>query len=93
MSLIEIKSGSPSTEEIEAKDAVYKLIRHFRQSGFGEEALPAILREVATIALIRAGEIEREEKNDKNARIKVLALEYLQAVAKDTKRKGRKTAR
>lgn len=90
MSLIEIKTGSPSTEEIEAKDAIYKLITHFRQSGFGNDALPAILREVATLALIRASDIEKQERDDKNIRIKALALEYLQAVSKDSKRKGRK---
>lgn len=90
MPIIDIKTGLPSIEEIEAKDSIYKLITHFRQSGFGNDALPAILREVATLALIRAGEIEKQERDDKNARIKVLALEYLQAVSKDTKRKGRK---
>lgn len=93
MSLIEIKTGSPSTEEIEAKDAVYRLVTHLRQGGFGNDALPAILREVATLALIRAGEIEKQERDEKNARIKVLALEYLKAASKDAKRKGRKTAR
>lgn len=90
MPIIDIKTGSPSIEEIEAKDSIYKLITHFRQSGFGNDALPAILREVATLALIRAGEIEKQERDDKNARIRVLALEYLQAASKDTKRKGRK---
>ena len=80
----------PSIEEIEAKDAVYYLSTRIRQSGFSNAALPVILREVATLALIRANEIEKQEKADCNARIKVLALEYLQAVSKDTKRKGRK---
>ena len=93
MPTIDIKTGSPSIEEIEAKDAIYKLVTQFRQSGFGNAALPVILREVATLALIRANEIEKREKDDRNARIKVLALEYLQAASKDTKRKGRKTAR
>jgi hypothetical protein len=93
MPIIDIKTGSPSIEEIEAKDAVYKLITHLRQSGFGNNTVPAILREVATECLIRAGNIEKEEKVEHNARIKALALEYLQAVAKDGKRKGRRTAR
>jgi hypothetical protein len=92
MPTIDIKSGSPSIEEIEAKDAVYKLVTHLRQSGFGNEALPAILREVATLALIRANEIEKQEKDDHNARIRALALEYLQAV-KAEKPKRRKTSR
>ena len=93
MPIIDIKTGSPSIEEIEAKDAVYHLVTRIRQSGFNNAALPVILREVATLALIRANEIEKQEKADCNARIKVLALEYLQAASKDTKRKGRKTAR
>jgi hypothetical protein len=92
MPIIDIKSGSPSMEEIEAKDAVYKLVTHLRQSGFGNEALPAILREVATLALIRANEIEKQEKDDCNARIRALALVYLQAV-KAEKPKRRKTSR
>ena len=92
MPIIDIKSGSPSMEEIEAKDAVYKLVTHLRQSGFGNEALPAILREVATLALIRANEIEKQEKDDRNARIRALALVYLQAV-KAEKPKRRKTSR
>ena len=92
MPIIDIKSGSPSMEEIEAKDAVYKLVTHLRQSGFGNEALPAILREVATLALIRANEIEKQEKDDHNARIRALAIEYLQAV-KAEKPKRRKTSR
>jgi len=93
MPIIDIKTGSPSIEEIEAKDAVYKLITHLRQSGFGNNTVPAILREVATECLIRAGNIEKEEKVEHNARIKALALEYLQAVAKVGKRKGRRSAR
>lgn len=90
MPTIDIKTGSPSVEEIEAKDAVYHLVTHLRQSGFGNDALPAILREVAMVCLVRASNIEKEERDEKNARIKVLALEYLQAVSKDAKRKGRK---
>ena len=92
MPIIDIKSGSPSMEEIEAKDAVYKLVTHLRQSGFGNEALPAILREVATLALIRANEIEKQEKDDRNDLVRALALEYLQAV-KAEKPKRRKTSR
>lgn len=93
MPIIDNKTGSPSIEVVEAKDSVYHLVTRLRQSGFGNETIPAILREVATECLIRAGNIEKEEKQERNARIKVLALEYLQAASKEGKRKGRKTAR
>lgn len=93
MPIIDIKTGSPSVEVVEAKDSVHYLITHFRQSGFGDETIVAILREVATECLIRASNIEREQKEERNTKVKALALEYLQAVSKERKRKERKTAR